>query len=293
MPARAKSVLVTGATGGVGSATLRRLDELGWQVFAGVRRIEAGEALARTCRAAVPVALDICDEQSIAHAHEAVARHLGDTGLDALVNVAGLVVQGPVEVLPIHALRRQFEVNVIGQVAVTQAFLPLLRRARGRVVNISGAAGSVSVPMLGAISASKAALESLSDALRMELAHQGVHVSIVAPGLLRTPLHEESTEAAHRDGYAGGEETRRIYGAAVDVLEQTLLTAREAPVDIAVAAIVKALTAKRPAPRYVVGRDARQLVALRLVPDRFRDRLLMWNRGLKRELFETGPGEGA
>jgi NAD(P)-dependent dehydrogenase (short-subunit alcohol dehydrogenase family) len=289
MAVTAKSVLVTGATGGVGSATVRRLDELGWQVFAGARRLEAGEELARTSRTAVPVALDICDEGSIAHAREEVAARLGGSGLDALVNNAGLVVQGPVEALPSHALRRQFEVNVIGQVAVTQAFLPLLRLAGGRVVNISGAAGSVSVPMLGAISASKAALESLSDALRMELAHQGVDVSIVAPGLLRTRLHEKSTEAAHRDGYAGGEDTRRIYGAAVDRLEKTLLTAKEAPVDVAVAAIVKALSARRPAPRYVVGRDAKQLVALRLLPDRLRDRLLMWNRGLERELFESGP----
>lgn len=289
MAARAstRSVLITGASGGVGSAAVRRLDQLGWQVLAGVRELPAGLELARRCERAVPVALDICDEESVASARDEVTRVLEGRGLDALINNAGLVVQGPVELLPPGALRRQFEVNVIGQIAVTQAFLPLLRAAEGRVINISGAAATVSVPMLGAISASKAALESLSDALRMELRHQGVAVSIIAPGLLQTRLHEKSTEAARRDGYAGSEETRRIYLHAVELLERTLAGEKESPVEIAVEAIVKALTADRPASRYVVGSDARQLRILRFMPDRLRDRVLMWNRGLRPELFRA------
>lgn len=285
MAAEAKSVLVTGAAGGVGAETVRRLDELGWRVFAGVRDLEAAERLAHGSRAVLPVELDICVEESIARARDVVAGHVGAQGLDALVNNAGLVVQGPLELLPAHALRRQFEVNVIGQILVTQAFLPPLRMARGRVINISGAAGTVAVPMLGAVSASKAALERASDALRMELRHQGVEVTVIAPGLLQTKLHEKSTAASHRDGYAGAADSQRIYAQAVEVLERSLAQAKAAPVDIAAGAIVKALTARRPASRYLVGSDARQLVMLRHLPDRLRDRVLMWNRGLKRELF--------
>jgi NAD(P)-dependent dehydrogenase (short-subunit alcohol dehydrogenase family) len=278
---------VTGASGGLGSATVARLDELGWRVFAGVRVAEAGEGLAGARGRVTPVLLDICDERAVAEASEQVARDLAGRGVDALVNNAGLVVQGPLELLPRPALRRQFETNVIGHIAVTQAFLPLLRTARGRIVNVSGAAGRVAVPMLGAISASKAALESISDALRMELRHQGVQVSVVTPGLMRTRLHEKSTEAARRDGWAGGAETQRIYARAVRELEDSLRQAKQAPVDIAVAAIIRALTSKRPAARYVVGRDARQLLVLERLPERLRDRLLMWNRGLSPDLFEV------
>lgn len=285
--ARSKSVVVTGASGGLGSATVARLDELGWQVFAGARSAEAGEELARR-RSVTAVQLDICDEDSVAEARDRIARDLDGRGLDALVNSAGLVVQGPLELIPRRALRRQFEVNVIGQITVTQAFLPLLRAARGRVVNVSGAAGRVAVPMLGAISASKAALESVSDAWRMELKHQGIHLSIVTPGLLRTRLHEKSTEAARRDGWTGSLDSQRIYARAVRQLEDGLRDAKQAPVDIAVAAIVKALTSKRPAARYVVGRDAKQLLVLERLPGRLRDRLLMWNRGLTPDLFEQG-----
>jgi NAD(P)-dependent dehydrogenase (short-subunit alcohol dehydrogenase family) len=285
VPTGVKRVLITGASGGIGSATARRLDALGWRVFAGVRSLEAGRELESGCRNVTAVQLDVCDQDSIAGAAERVAGELAGEGLDGLVNNAGLVIMGPLELVPLPALRRQFEVNVIGQIAVTQAFLPLLRAARGRVVNVSGAAGSVTVPMLGPISASKAALDSLMDALRMELKHQGVQVTSVAPGLMQTPLHERAHEARRRDGYAGTPDTQRIYEAAIAAADKALADSKEAPVDVAVAAIVKALTTARPAARYLAGGDARQLLMLRRLPSRLRDRVLMWNRGLKRDTF--------
>lgn len=291
MPAEEKSVLITGASGGVGSATVRRLNELGWRVFAGVRSLEAGKELGRQGRGVTPVELDICDQASIDHARDKVAAELAGQGLNGLVNNAGLVVQGPLELVPVEALRRQFEVNVIGQIAVTQAFLPQLRAGGGRVVNISGAAGRVSLPMLGPISASKAALESLTDALRMELKHQGVEVTVIAPGLLQTQLHQKSALAARLDGYVGSPESQGIYAEAIEVSERALANSKEAPVETAVAMIVKALSAERPATRYLVGRDAKQLAMLRHLPDRLRDRLLMWNRGLRRELFEAAGSQ--
>src|ERR1700754_2976835 len=158
-----RNVLITGASGGVGTALTRALAEAGWRVFATARSpVEANR------RDVVPVQLDITDEESVRRAAAFVAEHVGEEGLAGLVNNAGVIVQGPLELVPMHALRRQFEVNVIGQVAVTQAFLPLLRSAGGTIVNVGAVTGLVTVPMLGPISASKTALESITDALRME-----------------------------------------------------------------------------------------------------------------------------
>lgn len=286
-----KTVLITGATGGIGSATVRRLDDFGWRVFAGTRNLESGGELAGDRQRVTAVELDITDERSIARAHDRVARDVGGRGLDALINNAGIVVQGPIELVPLKALRRQFEVNVIGTVAVTQAFLPLLRIARGRVINLSGAAARTALPFLGPISASKAALESLSDALRVELKHQGIPVSIVVPGLLATELHEKAAEASRREGYAGSADAQEIYADVLEVPEQIVADSKLAPVESAVTKIVKAVTTPSPAPRYVAGRDAHQLGMLRFVPDRLRDRLLIWNFNLNAERFDAPPAE--
>ena len=292
MPTQAKTVLVTGATGGLGRALVSRLDELGWRVFAGVRSLEAGKQLARDARAITPIRLDVCDQGSIAEAQEEVARELGGQGLGGLINNAGIVVLGPIELIPLHALRRQLEVNVLGPIALTQAFMPLLRAGGGRVINVTGGSGQVSVPMLSG-SGSKAALEAFSDALRMELKYQGVAVSVVVPGDMQTDLFHKADEARQRDGYAGSAETQRIYAQAIEAADQAMASSRKAPVDGAVAIIVKALTARRPAARYFVGRDARAAMVLRHLPTGLRDRLLLWNRGLKPGLFESATPEPA
>jgi NAD(P)-dependent dehydrogenase (short-subunit alcohol dehydrogenase family) len=276
-----RTALITGASGGIGAATATRLDDLGWRVLSGVRSLEAAEGLPGE-----PVLLDITDEGSVAAAADDVRARVGAAGLDALVNNAGVIVQGPLELVPLHALRRQFEVNVIGQVAVTQAMLPLLRAARGRIVNIGAMSGLVTVPMLGPISASKQALESITDALRMELRHQGVEVTIVEPGALETRIFEKAAEAGARDGQAGDETSRALYAKASAAFGDALAGQKPAPVDEAVKAIVKALTTGRPASRYVVGRERRQVALLRKLPERARDRLLMSNLGLTKAAFE-------
>jgi len=142
-----KTVLITGASGGIGSATVRRLDELGWRVFAGSRSPDAGAQVTDAVPGAIPIPLDVCDERSVAQARDAITGHVDGAGLDGLVNNAGASVDGPIELLPLVALRQQLELNVIGQIAVTQAFLPLIRQAQGRIVNIGGAAGRLALPM--------------------------------------------------------------------------------------------------------------------------------------------------
>jgi NAD(P)-dependent dehydrogenase (short-subunit alcohol dehydrogenase family) len=281
-----KNILVTGANGGVGSALTGALAEAGWRVFAAVRSQGAAAALERR-DGVTALYLDVTEEESIRLAAEAVAADVGDEGLGGLVNNAGTIVQGPLELVPIQALRRQFEVNVIGQIAVTQAFLPLLRRGKGTIVNMGAATGRVTVPMLGPISSSKTALESLTDALRMELKHQGVGVTIIEPGAMETQIFEKCVASGASDGYAGSPETHRIYAKALAAAGEMIANQKTSPVDGVVRTIVKALSSDTPDARYVVGRDAGQLVMLRRFPQGLRDRLLMNTVGLKPETFDT------
>lgn len=286
-----KSVLITGASGGIGSAAVRSMETRGWRVFAGVRTLEAGEQLARSHPGVIPVELDVCEEDSVAMAREEVGRQLAGRGLDGLVNNAGCSVDGPVELLTLTALRQQLEVNVIGQITVTQAFLPMLRLAQGRIVNMGGAAGRMTLPMYGALSASKGALDSLTDALRMELKHQGVLVSYIEPGAVETRFFRTSAEAALRDGQAGTPEIQQIYAKAIEASARALADSRTSPVDHVVRAIVKALTSRRPAARYIVGTEAK--VGLRVLlrlPVGVRDRVLMSSLGLARKAFDSDAG---
>jgi NAD(P)-dependent dehydrogenase (short-subunit alcohol dehydrogenase family) len=178
------AVLVTGASSGIGEATASHLASLGFRVFAGVRKDEDAERLRERV---TPVKLDVVDEESIATARREVEEAAPD-GLAGLVNNAGVSVSGPVEFIPLEELRRQLEVNVIGQVAVTQAFLPAIRRARGRIVNVSSVGGRVALPLMSPYNASKFALEAVSDSLRREVRQFGVHVAVVEPGAIRTRI---------------------------------------------------------------------------------------------------------
>jgi NAD(P)-dependent dehydrogenase (short-subunit alcohol dehydrogenase family) len=223
--------------------------------------------------------LDVTDESSIMRSVEVVQRVVGEGGLGGLVNNAGIVIGSPLEVIPLPQLRKQLEINVIGQIAVTQAFLPLLRRGRGRIVNMGSIAGRGTIPLLGPYSASKYALEALTDALRMELQPWGIQVSIIEPGAIATPIWEKSAKEAEDLEASVGEEAKALYGEAVIRIREAIAQAaqRAIPPEAVVRAVHHALTASRPHTRYLVGADAKlRAWMVKWLPDRVQDRVLAW-----------------
>lgn len=281
----ARSVVVTGASSGIGEACALRLDSLGFRVFAGVRRPADGEALrARASAWLTPVRVDVTDADSIRAMAAAVAEQhppaagARGSGLAGLVNNAGIAVAAPLEFVPLDELRRQLEVNVVGQLAVTQALLPLLRRGRGRIVNIGSIGGRTTLPLLGPYSASKYAMEALTDALRLELKPWGIAVSIVEPGTIRTPIWDRSLAAGDELLDRLPPETLQRYGRLIEAVRRRALASarRGTPPEAVADAVVHALTSPRPRTRYLVGRDARLRLALQqCLPDRVRDRLIL------------------
>jgi len=273
-------VVVTGASTGIGAACALDCAGRGMTVFAGVRDPRAGEALvAKGGPSLIPIMLDVTDEPSITRSVEVVQRVVGEGGLGGLVNNAGIVIACPLEMIPLSQLRKQLEVNVIGQIAVTQAFLPLLRRGRGRIVNMGSISGRGTIPLLGPYSASKFALEALTDALRMELQPWGIQVSIIEPGAIATPLWEKSAKAAGDLEASASEEAKALYGEAVMRIREVVAQSaqRAIPPEAVVRAVHHALTASSPKTRYLVGADATARAwMVKWLPDRIQDKLLAW-----------------
>lgn len=277
-----KSALVTGASTGIGRATALRLDRAGFTVFAGVRKSADAEALAaEASERLVPVLLDVTDDAQVAAAAAVLAERVGGSGLDALVNNAGIAAAAPIEFVPLDELRRQLEVNVVGQVAVTQAVLPLLRAARGRIVNVTSIGGLVAGPMLGPYHASKFALEALTHTLRTELSPWGIEAIAIEPGQIATPIWGTASDLADRMLERMPAEATELYGRGMAGARKAARRAAENGLDPDEVAkvIERALTAKRPRTRYTVGADARLgATIIARLPDRTRDRLLTGRR---------------
>lgn len=258
-----RSVLVTGSSSGIGEATAMRLAHHGWRVFAGVRRGDDGDRLADAAPGIEPVIVDVVDEGTIECAVRFVRTRTGGS-LDGLVNNAGVAVGGPIEGLELDEWRRQFEVNVFGQIAVTRASLALLRGSGGRVVFVSSNSGIVSTPLLGPYCASKHALEAVGFALREELRPQGISVSMVLPGAIATSIWDKADATVGRLENELPAEIRHRYAEAIERTKRTITAQALAgiPADEVAATVEKALTARRPRPRYYVGMDARSTVPL-------------------------------
>jgi NAD(P)-dependent dehydrogenase (short-subunit alcohol dehydrogenase family) len=267
-------IVVTGASTGIGRACALRFAELGYPTLAGVRKPSDGDALkAESSGNIEPILLDVICPESIARAVAAI----GDQPLAGLVNNAGIAIVGPLELLPIDAWRRQFEVNVIGLVAVTQALLPLLRRGRGRIVNIGSIAGRSALPGSGAYDSTKFAVEAITDVLRMELHAFGISVSVIEAGAVATPIWEKSLREADDLSLQVAPEQYALYsGLMATVRKEVTEAARTAlPVSAVVKAVEHAMTARKPKTRYVIGRDSWFWLLLNFLPDRWRDRLIL------------------
>jgi NAD(P)-dependent dehydrogenase (short-subunit alcohol dehydrogenase family) len=282
-------VLISGASTGIGRACVLELANRGYELLAGVRREEDGKALqadaAQSPASAghvTPIMLDVTESVSIAAAITQVTEITGNSGLCALINNAGISVVGPIEHVSLFDWRRQFEVNFFGLIALTQAALPLLRKhitARGpwtaRIVNMSSIAGRIAQPILGPYTASKHALESLTDSLRMELFTQHIHVCSVNPGAIDTPIWTKAQTAS--ESLTNGHPARALYGPLIDGVKSAAQRAHAGAIPpTAVAnAVLSCLTDASPKTRYFVGKDARSgAIAKRLIPDRIFDRIL-------------------
>jgi NAD(P)-dependent dehydrogenase (short-subunit alcohol dehydrogenase family) len=275
----ARTYVVTGASSGIGRATALALADRGNRVIAGVRR-DGDAAALRTADARVePVILDVTNPEHVAQ----LAERTSGLPVAGLVNNAGIAVGGPLEGLPIDAVRGQYEVNVLGTVRVTQAVLPSLRAAKGRIVNIGSIGGRVGTPFLGPYASSKAAVRSLSTALRGELRPWGIWVALVEPGAIDTPIWRKGEEGAPEATAALPEHVQRLYDKQMRALVTTVRkTGRAAiPTAVVVETIEHALTARRPRAVYTVGRDARVQAALHAaLPARAFDALVARVMGL-------------
>ncbi len=273
------AVVVTGASTGIGACCALRLAHQGYRVFAGVRKPEDGVRLLEGARGELRwLPLDVTDAGMISRAAETVRLAQDDRGLAGLVNNAGIAVGGPLEYLSADRLRAQLEVNVVGLHAVTQAFIPLIRQARGRIVNIGSIAGRIASPFTGAYAASKHAVEALTDALRLELAPEGIHVSVVEPGQIRTPIWDKGLQEFSSITSQIPAEGMLRYGGRLQALHHILERARtrSTPPEAVAGAVLHALESSEPRTRYVVGRDARlRLWLARLLPDRAMDMVVL------------------
>jgi NAD(P)-dependent dehydrogenase (short-subunit alcohol dehydrogenase family) len=276
-----KSVLVTGASTGIGRATALRLDGAGWRVFAGVRRQEDAEALVEAGSERLsPLYLDVTDADQIAAAAATIESQV--EGLDGVVNNAGVAIPSPLETIPIEDFRRQVEINLTGQVAVTQAVLGSIRRAGGRVVFISSIGGRIAFPLTGAYHAAKFGVEAVGDVFRQELRPWGIPVSIVEPGSIDTPIWERGERSADEVGRRSPQR-EALYGRAIEryreVVRQT--AERGIPPEKVASVVEHALSSKRPRTRYLVGLDAKVQARIRpFVPTPIFDRIVAKAMGL-------------
>lgn len=273
-----KAVLVTGASTGIGYACAQALSRAGFTVFAGVRNDRDAGRLRSTHEKIRPISLDVAHSSDAAEAVRVIQEH--DVALHGVVNNAGIAVAGPLEFIPLDDFRKQFDVNVFGALAVTQACLPLLRAANGRVIFMSSVSGQLAPPFVGPYAASKFALEALADSLRMELAPWNIPVSVIEPGNVKTPIWGKG-RAAKDDLFARlPPSAHEYYGNMIEVLVRVTEHEERTGIepDAVAKTVLQALTEQRPRARYPVGNPpAWQRRMAAFLPERLRDRLILKN----------------
>jgi NAD(P)-dependent dehydrogenase (short-subunit alcohol dehydrogenase family) len=273
-PNEHRVVVVTGASTGIGRATALLLDELGFRVFAGVRKSEDGDALREVSSERLdPLLLDVTNEEMVTTAFDRVEASAPE-GLYGLVNNAGLSLNGPLELVDVTAMRQLLEVNVLGLLVVTKAFLPLLRKGRGRIVNVSSGHGLLAIPDKSVYAATKFAVQAISDSLRVELLPFGVQVSSVVVGKVETEVLGK-IEASRQELLASAPpEKVNLYRPLLAYFDAEVKDLPSIPAEHAASVLTRALTDTRPKRRYLVGPGARKMSILSHAPAGVRDRML-------------------
>ncbi|MFI5026563.1 MAG: SDR family oxidoreductase [Solirubrobacterales bacterium] len=266
------AVLVTGASTGIGRATALLLDNQGYRVFAGVRKPEDANSLANQgSDRLTPVTIDVTEQRSISDAKETVQEAVANEGLVGLVNNAGVGGGGPIEFIPLDSFRETLEVNLVGQIAVTQAFMQLIRQAKGTVVFIASIGGRVASPFLSPYNASKFAIEALGESLRGEVKPWGIDVTVVEPGSIDTQIWAKGADTAAEQIEGLSDDARRLYGKQLARFGEVLTETADRGIhpDKVADVVHKAISSGKPRHRYLVGTDAK--IAARLkgtLPDR-------------------------
>ncbi|WP_395736173.1 SDR family oxidoreductase [Prosthecobacter sp.] len=280
-----RNVLITGASTGIGAACARMLAERGWRVFAGVRREKDGQALVASAKGLiVPVILDVTNREQLQKVVQEVSAATGADGLQGVVNNAGIALAGPLEFMPLEAFEKQFQINVLGLIAVTQAFMPLIRASRGRIILTGSNSGFMCEPFLAGYGATKHALEAIADSLRIELRPWGIEVALIQPGAIKTPIWSKSREAAEQLFVGMPPQCEELYAEPIAALRKMVekIPSMAIPPERVAKAVTHALESRRPRTRYPVGLDSMLgSVLVRLVPDRLRDWLIRKFMGLK------------
>jgi NAD(P)-dependent dehydrogenase (short-subunit alcohol dehydrogenase family) len=273
-----RTVLVTGASTGIGAGCAVGLARRGYRVFAGVRKTEDGERLVKQAQENLePIRIDVTQADTIEAARAQIEEATEERGLDALMNNAGISVASPIEFLALDDLRLQLDVNVVGQVAVTQAFLPLIRRARGCILITGSVGGFVATPFLGAYCMSKYAMEAFADSLRMELKPQGIRVVLLEPAAIASEIWDKGSAAAEPYQTNPPPGFMERYGPFLEGVQKFAAEGKERghPPQVVLDAVVHALESGRPKTRYVMGDGARLRQLLRRLPDRLRDTMIL------------------
>ena len=281
-----KHLLITGTSSGIGKATMEAALEAGYHVFAGDRSVEANEQ-PNDQDALTKLHLDITNDDDIAAAVQTITDHVGDAGLDGLANVAGIGIPGPLETMPIDSLRASFAVDVFGQIALTQPLLPLIRKAKGRIIFIGSIGDRVTIPFMGALTAAKSAIASLNDTLRQELAPWGIEVILVEPGFIKTGANESSKALIDKVGENFTPEQAALYGETFKEFTAAGYKTQEAgsPPEGVAEVILEALTTKHPKAHYLTGNKAHLMAAVGKLPAKLQD------AGTRKAFDLPGKGE--
>ena len=268
------NILITGASTGIGKATALHLDRLGFKVFAGVRRETDAAILTEAASSGlVPVILDVTIEHTIAEVLDQVAARTGGT-LDGLINNAGLSLNGPLELLPLSEIRALMEVNVLGLLAVTKASIPLLRKGKGRLVNISSGHGLLAIPDKSAYAASKFALQAISDSLRLELRPFGIQVTNLVVGKVDTDVLGKILAERDRLAQAADPEVLELYAPLFEFFDREVKNLPGIPPEDVAEVVARALLAPKPKAEYLIGPGAKKMKNLARLPRGLRDFLM-------------------